>query len=296
MAISETFSKKNSSVTIIVPVYGDWSSLDECIESLKSNIGNDHKVLLVNDCGPDVNKIEDNILKSIDGHDHFHYRRNEKNLGFIGTCNRAVFELDKTNNDILLLNSDTKTTAGFLQEMSTVLYAKEENIGVVSPRTNNATIATIPLTAIKQHGIQKDKSYRLFKKINNKLPPYTIVPTAHGFCMLIRRQLINEAGLFDTDFGKGYGEEVDFCQRARAAGYKCALSNRAFVFHLEARSFSMESKKVLLEQNKKIINERYPNYKKEVDTYISEALKRELLTYGHKEKLKYQIKTIMKKI
>ncbi len=265
-------SIKAVNTTIIVPVYGDWPSLKDCIESLKQYVDGRNKVILVNDCGPDVEIIEKNIKRAINGHKNFRYYRNKKNLGFVRNCNNAVLKLDKTKNDILLLNSDTKVTKNFLQEMLGVLYS-DKKIGVVSPRSNNATIATIPLSSAPQKGIGTVESYELFVKIKNKLPPRSIVPTAHGFCMLIRRDLIEKYGLFDEVFGKGYGEEVDFCQRLRKAGYKCALANQAYVFHQEARSFSLEAKAKLLEQNNKIIWQRYPSYRQEVRDYMESALK-----------------------
>lgn len=284
-------------VTIVVPVYGDWPSLGDCIESLKSYINPAvHKVLLVNDCGPEADIIEKEIKKAINGHNNFAYYRNNKNLGFVQNCNNAVLNLDKTKNDILLLNSDTKVTKNFLQEMLGVLYS-DKKIAVVSPRSNNATIATIPLSSAPQKGIGAVKSHELYVKIKNKLPPRSLVPTAHGFCMLIRRDLIEKYGLFDEVFGKGYGEEVDFCQRVRLAGYKCALANHAYVFHQEARSFSLEAKAKLLEQNNKIIWQRYPNYRQEVRDYMESALKTEnaIEYYVVKPNVRQRAKTAVKR-
>ncbi len=261
-------------VTIIVPVYGDWPSLKQCIESLKQYVDTNHTVMLVNDCGPDVDLMEKNIKEAIKAFKNFIYYRNKNNLGFVGTCNRAVLELEKTDNDIMLLNSDTRVTKGFLQEMLAVLYSDQE-VGAVSPRSNNATLATVPLSSAPQKGLGEDKSYEIYTKIKSKLPRFNQIPVAHGFCMLIKRSLIKEFGLFDPIFGKGYGEEVDFCMRISKKGYKCLLSNWAYVFHLEARSFSLETKAKLLEENNKIIWERYPDYRQLVRDYMSEALVRE---------------------
>jgi GT2 family glycosyltransferase len=260
-------------VTVVVPVYGDWPSLAECIDALKQHVDPRHRVMLVNDCGPDVELIEKNIKRAIKG-TNFLYFRNPRNLGFVGNCNHAVMELDKTTNDILLLNSDTKVTSGFLEEMLEVLYAAD-NHGAVSPRSNNATIGTIPLSTAGKGGIEPAKSYQLFQRLKIRLPRYTEVPLAHGFCMLTRRSLIKKYGLFDPAFGKGYGEEVDYCQRIAAHGYKSILCNRAYVFHLEARSFSMEKKSKLLEANNQIIWKRYPNYRQSVRDYMSEAIPHE---------------------
>lgn len=287
-------------VTIVVPIYGDWPSLKECIESLLNHVDvSKHRILLVNDCGPEVEAIEKNIKTLIANKAYVQYERNPKNLGFVGTCNRAVSELDKTSNDILLLNSDTKVTPGFLDEIQTVLYESPKN-GAVTPRSNNATLATIPLSAAPQKGIAPEDAFAIFLKIRDKLPRSTVVPVAHGFCMLIRRDLIKKYGLFDTVFGKGYGEEVDFCQRIRKDGYKCLLANRAFVFHLEARSFSLETKSKLLEVNNKIIWQRYPHYREEVREYMQQATKNETaiektLGIDKNYSIKAYMKTMIKK-
>lgn len=262
-------------VTIVVPVYADWPSLKDCLQSLKTNVDSEaHKVLVVNDCGPDADKIEKNILRLMKGSANFEYHRNPHNLGFVKTCNRAANELDGSDNDILLLNSDTKVTPGFLDEMLEVLYA-EKNIGAVSPRSNNATICTVPLSAMRQKGITAEDSFTLFQQKKNTMPRYSTVPTAHGFCMLIRRSLISKYGLFDEVFGKGYGEEVDFCQRIKKHGWVCVLSNHSYVFHLEARSFSLDAKAKLVEASTKIIKKRYPDYQQAVADYIKQALERE---------------------
>lgn len=268
-------SNKIHKVTIIVPVYGDWSSLKDCIISLKKHVNNNiHKVVFVNDCGPEVDTLEVKILDSIKNIKNFQYHRNEKNLGFVGTCNRAVNELDKSSNDILLLNSDTEVTEGFLETMLGVLYESSKH-GCVSPRSNNATIATIPISAAKQRGINKEASYTMYRKMKKYFPPYFETPVAHGFCMLIRRSIIKEYGLFDPIFKKGYGEEVDFCMRIKDKGYKSLLANHAYVFHLEARSFSIERKMELIKENHKIIDSRYPDYGKIVRDYMNKALIRE---------------------
>lgn len=261
---------KTKAVTIIVPVYGDWQSLSDCIDSLQKHVSKKHRVLLVNDCGPEADEIEKNILQKIEGQANFFYHRNEANLGFVKNCNHAVFELDKTTNDILLLNSDTKVTEGFLEELIEVLY-DNDTIGVVSPRTNNATIATIPLSAMKTKGLSAENSHNVFLKYKDKLPRYKIAPVAHGFCMLIRRSLIKKYGLFDEIFGKGYGEEVDFCQRIGMHGFVSVFSNRSFVYHLEARSFTLETKAKLLDKNNQIVRKRYPDYQQSVRDYIKKV-------------------------
>ncbi len=287
-------------VTIVVPVYADWPSLGDCLESLITTVDlMKHKILLVNDCGPEADSLEKKIKAKIKNHEGFEYFRNPKNLGFVKTCNRAVFELDRTENDILLLNSDTKPTAGWLEEMQAVLYLSSKN-GTVTPRTNNATLATVPLWAAPQKGIKAEESYKFYNKIKPKLPRFYVVPVGHGFCMLIRRSLTKKYGLFDEAFGKGYGEEVDFCMRIKAGGYLSILSNWSYVFHLEARSFTLPIKNELLQKNNQIIWERYPTYRQVVRGYLEkvtaeEAKIEEELGIQHQEYKEGSLKKMIKR-
>ncbi len=285
-------------ITIVVPVYADWSSLKTCIKSLKQTISENDKVIFVNDCGPRAEYLRKKIKKAINKYPNFEYFHNPYNVGFIKTCNRAVFELDNTANDVLLLNSDTEVTTGFLDEMRS-LIAEDKKIGAISPRSNNATIATIPLSSALQKGINPNKAFKIWWKIKDKLPRYNEVPVAHGFCLLIRRSVISKCGLFDEVFGKGYGEENDFCLRIKKQGFTSVLANRAFVFHLEARSFTLEAKAKLLEKNSKVLYKRYPNYRQSVRDYMKEALIREAkaeraagvkINPGPKDKIKNLIK------
>lgn len=247
-----------NNITIVIPVYGDWETLNICIESLKKCASKDNTIMLVNDHGPEWEIIEKNILKAIEGCDNFKYYLNAENLGFVKTCNRAVMELDTTDNDILLLNSDTQVTEGFDVEMQEVLYLHEKH-GAVCPRSNNATLLTIPVKNSTGTHLSEEQSYNTFLQMQSILPRYSILPTGVGFALLIKRKLIRQFGLFDEIFGKGYNEENDFCARINQYGYNVAMANRAYVYHYESRSFG-EAKKSLDAKNREILIGRYPYY------------------------------------
>ena len=247
------------SVTIVIPVYKDWTTLQLCMKSLKKYVSPHHQVYLVNDMSNEWADLEKKILQEMKDCPNFHYARNESNMGFVKTCNRAVNELDQTENDILLLNSDTKVTEGFLEEMLEVLYVTEKH-GIVCPRSNNATLLSIPLSFYGDRSDVVEESYRCYLQVKNKLPRYQVLPTGVGFCILIRRELINNFGLFDEIYGKGYNEENDFILRVNAYGFSTVMANRAFVFHYESRSFGKKQKDEQEERNAKILLERYPFY------------------------------------
>ncbi len=254
-------------VTVVIPVYKDWSTLKLCIDSLKAYVKENHKVIFVNDMGPEWESLEKDICKSIEGVSHFHYYKNESNMGFVKTCNRAVMELDGTDHDILLLNSDTKVTEGFLEEMSRILYVAEKH-GVVCPRSNNATLLTVPVKNHLGHLLEPEESWKVYEQVKDSLPEYTTIPTGVGFAMLIKRHLIHEFGLFDEIYGKGYNEENDFCMRVNQYGYNIVMANRAYVFHYEGKSFG-SAKAALDEKNGATLRSRYPHYPVITEQYFN---------------------------
>jgi len=258
-------------VTIIIPVYRDWKTLNLSIESLKKYLSKEHTVMLINDVSDEADEIEAKIKHSIKGFKNFKYYRNESNLGFVKTCNRGVYELDKTNNDILLLNSDTRVTEGFLEEMIEILNLSDRH-GIVCPRSNNATLLSMPLKYYGEREFIFDKSFALHNYVKKLLPRFQVIPTAIGFCMLIKRTLIDNFGLFDEAYGRGYHEENDFSMRINKYGYSSIMANRSFVFHYESRSFSAEEKTQNNINNEKILEQRYPHYHSIIQRYFNKDL------------------------
>jgi len=183
---------------------------------------------------------------------------NPVNLGFVKTMNRAVAEAVARRVDLLLLNSDTMVEAGALAEMVRVSRL-DTMIAFVNPRSNNATIATLPLAARFPGGIPNLAAYRA---LSAQLPDFSYVPTSVGFCMLIRWDIVAEFGGFDEIYGAGYNEENDLVMRAGRCGYRAVLANHAFVWHEGEQSFGTAdlSREHWEPTNRAILDGRYPEY------------------------------------
>ncbi|WP_278312754.1 glycosyltransferase [Lolliginicoccus levis] len=252
-------------LSVIVPVFGDWDSLQHNIASVCGDLAGNPAcdVYYVNDCGPQADELERRILAAIEGIDNVHYARNPRNLGFVGNCNNAALNLVDQASDVLLLNSDTIVTSGFAEEMQRVLYAEGMRFGAVTSRSNAATIFSVPMN----EQLPMEQAYVHYLDVVDGLPQWYEAPVAHGFCMMIRREVIRELGLFDEAYGKGYGEENDFCMRIRRQGWRCAVANRSFVFHFRARSFTPKTRDVQVSANEKILDSRYPEYRQLVRQY-----------------------------
>ena len=98
-----------------------------------------------------------------------------------------------------------------------------------------------------------------------------MVPSCHGFCVLIRKTRLPFQLRLDPVFGKGYGEENDLSMKIQMTGLKNVACPSVFVYHHESISFSGD-KTPLLRKNLKLLGERYPSYHKDVQHWIAKDL------------------------
>lgn len=253
-------------VLIAVPFYKNetlvadvMQSLIDCAADIQAIAG---QIALYND-SPDHVPLADALATIVPkAEESFPVRvvTNATNLGFVRTMNLAVAEAVSAGHHLLLLNSDTKIHPGALPEMLRVLNG-DSTIGFVNPRSNNATIATLPVAA-RLENMEESAHQAAYDALAAMLPDTSYVPTAVGFCMLIRWEIIAEFGGFDEIYGKGYNEENDLVMRASRCGYRAVLANKAFVWHQGETSFSAAdvTRDTWERTNRAILDSRYPEY------------------------------------
>ncbi|MBQ6897331.1 MAG: glycosyltransferase [Oscillospiraceae bacterium] len=240
---------------IIIPIYNAYDDLQICVESiLKHTDLSRHRLLLVNDASPDerispyIKSLERENILAIE---------NEKNLGFSGSVNHGMTV--SKDRDVLLLNSDTIVTANWIEKIMECAYS-DPAIATVTPLSNNATLCSVPDFLMENkipEGYTLDQFAELVEKVSMKL--YPEIPVAHGFCMYIKREVIDRIGLFDAEtFERGYGEENDFCYRAQQAGYYHAMCDDTYICHTGTASFISDEKQKLIDAHERVLNERYP--------------------------------------
>lgn len=253
----------STSVVVIVPVFNALTELTRCLASLEKYASGIGKVLLINDASTDPSVS--NLLSRYHHKPLFMCLSNRINLGFSGTVNRGITLAKRLypSTDIVLLNSDTEVSAGWLRQLRLAAY-HAPNIATATPVSNNAGAFSVPLEG--ENLIPAQFGLTAFARVCAQagIGNYPIVPTGNGFCLYIRRQALDEIGYFDAAaFPRGYGEENDFCMRALHAGWQHCIAPRAFVYHQRSASFGSEKAK-LLEQGRKIIDQRYPDYRDRV--------------------------------
>jgi GT2 family glycosyltransferase len=229
------FSVVETVVDIIVPVYKGLADTRRCLESLMVDTDRPPgRILVIDDCSPEPELTA--WLSTLAASGLIDLTRNEKTLGFVATVNRAMLAAGR--HDVLLLNSDTEVPSGFLHRLAAHAYSGPK-IASVTPFSNNGgemcsypdpkggpAIRDFSITAI-------DNAFwaaNAFRRVE--------LPTGRGFCLFLRRDCLDEIGLFDLEaFGRGYGEETDFCLRALAAGWHHFLACDTYVQHTGEVSF-----------------------------------------------------------
>ena len=250
-------------LNVIVPVYRDVEVTRTCIQSVINfrNPSRD-RLIVVNDRSPD--KEMSGVLGYFESLPNVLVLNNVENLGFVRSVNKGLTAC--TSGHILLLNSDTQIFAGAFDELVSVLEA-DRAIATVTAMSNNATIFSYPHRT-KPSIVLEDVSWEGLAAIalSRSKGLMIDVPTGHGFCMLIRREAFEEVGYLNEVFGRGYGEENEFCQRASDLGYKHVAACGVFVEHRESTSFKSE-KVDLISRNLRILDGLYPEYTPVIMSY-----------------------------
>ena len=251
-------------IDVVIPVYNAVDDVVRCVESVLEHT-RDYNLVLIDDASPDgavagyFSSLGRRALA------HVTLLRNERNLGFTGTANRAM---ERTRADIVLLNSDTIVADGWLDALARCA-ASDPTIGTITPFSNNAEICSYPRFCVDNGWpADADAHATAAALASAAVPTYPDLPTGVGFCMFVRRALIDAIGTFDPAFGRGYGEENDFCLRAARAGWRNVLCDDAFVIHVGGRSFAAD-KAALGARNLPLVLARHPQYIDLVTAYIA---------------------------
>ena len=250
---------------VIVPVYGHQVAVMRCLTRVLFLATKEPlHLIVINDASPDKKLTE--LLRVLASRYGFTLLENQQNLGFPGAVNRGMSL--HPDRDVVLLNSDTVIAEGWLDRLRETAYA-EARVASVTPFSNHATILSYPRFC-EANALPSDAEVealdQCFATENEGLR--IEIPTAVGFCMYIRRAALNEVGLFDAaTWGRGYGEENDFCMRASSLGWKHLAACNVFVGHEGGGSFKEDSSS-LLSKNLETLGKRYPDYFALVDAFI----------------------------
>ncbi|MCB1777598.1 MAG: glycosyltransferase, partial [Candidatus Competibacteraceae bacterium] len=179
-------------------------------------------------------------------------QRQDENLGFLETCNRAMrFPLGSSgaySNYVLLLNSDVLVSPGWLERLLNCIES-DPLIAAVNPLSNRADNIDLPMAP----GVSY-LAMNAFLAVQRRGQCHDVV-TSVGFCLLLRRSALDQVGLFDPVYGSGYCEESDLCMRLLTAGYRAVVAEDVYVYHRGGGSFADGNARYL--HNRRLFDARW---------------------------------------
>jgi GT2 family glycosyltransferase/tetratricopeptide (TPR) repeat protein len=212
--------------SIIVVAWNQWAFTRLCLESIARCTPEPHEVIVVD------NGSADETPEGLRAFPHVRVVRNSENRGFPAAANQGIAAA--SGEFLLLLNNDVVVTPGWLGRLHRPLAAAPA-LGLVGPVTNAASgpqqvpaayAATLEDLDEFADGWARDHH-------GQTVPCGRLV----GFCLLLRRSVVQRVGPLDEGFGVGNFEDDDLCLRAQRAGFGLAIARDAFVHHFGSVSF-----------------------------------------------------------
>lgn len=245
---------------VVMPVFNAYEDVLKCVEGLLTTAAPSIPILVLDDASTDARIPSALTALSADG--RFVYVRGSTNRGFVGTVNLAFAWC--APRDVVVVNSDVVVPPAWLERLRAAAYFRS-TIATATPFTNHGTILSVPY---RNQPVSDMIGGTTVEEVDThvretSLQLYPIIPTAVGHCTYFKRSALDAVGYFDEAFAPGYGEEVDFSQRAVLAGFSHVLADDLFVYHKGSRSFEsrgQEVKRRIQAAHERLICERYPWY------------------------------------
>lgn len=254
-------------IDLIIPVYKGADSVRACLDSVYAAAQRQpFEIILVDDASPEPGVRA--LLAECAERPNTTLLTHPDNLGFVESVNRAAAR--HPQRDILILNSDTRVSGDWLDRLWRCAHS-DRRIATVTPFSNNATLCSYPIPMIDNplpDGLDAEQLDALFRQVN--AGRCVDIPTGVGFCMYIRRAAWQAGGGFDARrYGRGYGEENDFCRRLAAADWRNVICADAFVYHEGAVSFG-EQRHALQQQARGALLEAHPDYETIIRDFVAD--------------------------
>lgn len=209
---------------IVIPIWNQLESTKECMDNLIKNTHYPYRLILVDNGSDDDTRLYLEGLKA----DRFLDVKlicNDKNLGFVKAVNQGLRASDAPY--VCILNNDTIPAPGWLEKMIRFADLHKE-AGLLNPQCAGHGNAGHGNAAINEHA-------RILEKNEDK---YMEMNQCFGYCMLIKRELIDKIGYLDEAFGIGGYDDTDYSMRAHKAGYACVNVHSSYVYHKQHMSFN----------------------------------------------------------
>ncbi|MCX7982229.1 MAG: glycosyltransferase [Syntrophales bacterium] len=241
--------------SIVILTLNGLSYTEKCIKSIFAHTKERFELIIVDNGSHDETCHYVRTLNKKLEEERLHTKNTENLSGWGKNCERIILIENKRNlgyaagnniglanasgDYVVIINNDVVVTPNWLSKLIKAAE-KSYRTGIVGPMTNQVTgpqlVASVDYDVIALRGLNS-YAENFSEKFEGKVKPSW---KAVGFCMLIKKDVINKIGGFDERFGLGNFEDDDFCLRAKLAGYDSLIAQDCFVHHFGGRTFTGE--------------------------------------------------------
>jgi GT2 family glycosyltransferase len=213
--------------SIIIPAWNEWELTRACLESLRPTLGLRDQVIVVD------NGSVDGTAEGLARYPWLSVVSHPQNLGFAAGCNSAI---PLAHGDVVVfLNNDTLVPSRWLDGL--LAPFTDPRVGATGPRSNFVSgpqlVPGVPYEPTRVSELQRfARGWRQEHRGQT-----TQVQRLVGFCLAVRRDLLEQLGGFDEQFGLGGAEDDDLCLRILDAGRSLLIAHESFVHHHGNRTF-----------------------------------------------------------
>ncbi|SFE72912.1 glycosyltransferase family 2 protein [Nitrosomonas sp. Nm166] len=228
------------SIDVIIPVYNAPEQTGRCIDSVIAHLGQLIGTIYIQD---DASGAETRAMLNRLPYQQIHIYHAPQNQGYGKSVNEAVA---RSNADlVLVLNSDTEICENFLPLLCRAL-ADDPELAVISPAHDN---------------FFKCEADRYQRQSGGYIATYRF----KGYAFLIRRNLFVAMGGFDTQFGRGYFEDIDLGRRLDQQGWHMGVHPDTHIHHEGGASFGRgRAYRALVQRNRALYLSRYPEARQNI--------------------------------
>lgn len=243
------------SLSVIVVSWNTRELLDRCLTSLQAEISNmEHQVFVVDNASSDGSA--DMVAEK---HHWVRLIRNDSNLGFAMANNQAFWLA--SGDYVLLLNPDTEVKEGAIKKLLSFIESKPK-AGVVAPQLLNTDgsiqrscreFPTFAGMLYELCGLSRvfpeNETFGRYKMLSWNHDDERQVDQPEGACLLIRREALEQVGLFDEGFFMLF-EEVDWCYRLKKAGWEIWFTPESKITHHYGQSIKQVKSSMILSSHR----------------------------------------------
>lgn len=216
---------------IIIPVHDQAELTKKCLGSIFANTCGRYSIILIdNASNADTTALLKDVVSS---HDNVKMINNSDNLGWVKAVNQGLKA--SAADYVFIMNNDTVVrTDGWATKLIEAAES-DGSVGLVNPAFDTK------MARAKRSCVEVD--------------------FCRGYCVLIKRKVIDAIGGLDEAYGIGYYDDDDYSVRAIRAGFKCIRANDVFVEHLRDTTFSKlftdEERRRLHRNNKELFYSKW---------------------------------------